>query len=402
MGFWQNIFYNKSIKRLRLMLESVRMRDFSLQYSLDKLTGEERRMAEEINAVINEFRETERKHQGETHLYDALLSNVDSILIATDDTGKTKWMNRAAIEQLCGFQFDRLDNLSALHSSLPEQLKGLRKNSMSLISFPTSQGEERRYAATMRKMFVNGIGYRLYTMQDVASVFRQSESLAQQRLIRVLTHEIVNSLTPIVSLSETMADNMAMGSERDISDSEMEVALSAISRRAKGLMEFVQRYRMLSGIAPPVISTVKIEELIMGLQELVVPQIKEGCKMSFNTGCGNATIGIDRAQIEQVFLNLLKNAVETGATFIDVTGALSDDERWLIVSVTDNGGGFPKEAADNMFTPFFTTKSGGQGIGLAVCRQIVSNHGGLVGAECLEDGSGARFTVRLPIKEIQW
>ena len=400
MGFWQNIFYNKSIKRLRLMLESVRMRDFSLQYSLDKLTGEERRMAEEINAVINEFRETERKHQGETHLYDALLSNVDSILIATDDTGKTRWMNRAAIEQLCGFQFDRLDNLSALHPSLPEQLKGLRKNSMSLVSFPTKEGEERRYAATMRKMFVNGIGYRLYTMQDVASVFRQSESLAQQRLIRVLTHEIVNSLTPIVSLSETMADNMAMGSERDISDSEMEVALSAISRRAKGLMEFVQRYRMLSGIAPPVISTVKIEELIMGLQELVVPQIKEECKTSFNTGCGDATIGIDRAQIEQVFLNLLKNAVETGATLIDVTGALSDDERWLIVSVTDNGGGFPHEAAENMFTPFFTTKSGGQGIGLAVCRQIVSNHGGVVGAECLQDGCGARFTVRLPMREV--
>ena len=400
MGFWQNIFYNKSIKRLRLMLESVRMRDFSLQYSLDRLTGEERRMAEEINAVINEFRETERKHQGETHLYDALLSNVDSILIATDDTGKTKWMNKAAIEQLCGFQFDRLDNLSALHPSLSEQLKGLRKNSMSLVSFPTKEGEEKRYAATMKKIFVSGISYRLYTMQDVASVFRQSESLAQQRLVRVLTHEIVNSLTPIVSLSETMADNMALGSERDISDSEMEVALSAISRRAKGLMEFVQRYRMLSGIAPPVISAVRIEELIQGLQELVVPQIKEGCKVSFYAGCGDAMIGVDRAQIEQVLLNLLKNAVETGATLIDVTGTLSDDERWLIVSVTDNGGGFPKEAADNMFTPFFTTKSGGQGIGLAVCRQIVSNHGGLVGAECLEDGSGARFTVRLPMKEI--
>ena len=400
MGFWQNIFYNKSIKRLRLMLESVRMRDFSLQYSLDKLTGEERRMAEEINAVINEFRETERKHQGEAYLYDALLSNVDSILIATDDTGKTKWMNKAAIEQMCGFQFDRLDNLSALHPSLSEQLKGLRKNSMSLVSFPTKEGEEKRYAATMKKIFVSGISYRLYTMQDVASVFRQSESLAQQRLVRVLTHEIVNSLTPIVSLSETMADNMALGSERDISDSEMEVALSAISRRAKGLMEFVQRYRMLSGIAPPVISAVRIEELIQGLQELVVPQIKEGCKVSFYAGCGDAMIGVDRAQIEQVLLNLLKNAVETGATLIDVTGTLSDDERWLIVSVTDNGGGFPKEAADNMFTPFFTTKSGGQGIGLAVCRQIVSNHGGLVGAECLEDGSGARFTVRLPMKEI--
>ena len=400
MGFWQNIFYNKSIKRMRLMLESVRMRDFSLQYSLDKLTGEERRMAEEINAVISEFRETEHKHQGETHFYDALLSNVDSILIATDDTGKARWMNRAAIEDLCGFQFDSLDNLSALHPSLPEQLKGLRKNSMSLISFPTSQGEERRYAATMRRIFVNGIGYRLYTMQDVASVFRQSEFMAQQRLIRVLTHEIMNSLTPIVSLSETMADNMALGSERDISDSEMEVALSAINRRAKGLMEFVQRYRMLSGIAPPVISAVRIEELITGLRELVAPQTREGCKMSFNADSGDAMIGVDRAQIEQVFLNLLKNAVETGATLIDVAGTLSDDERWLIVSVTDNGGGFPHEAAENMFTPFFTTKSGGQGIGLAVCRQIVSNHGGVVGAECLKDGSGARFTVRLPMKEV--
>lgn len=400
MGFWQNIFYNKSIKRMRLMLESVRMRDFSLQYSLDKLTGEERRMAEEINAVISEFRETEHKHQGETHFYDALLSNVDSILIATDDTGKTRWMNRAAIEDLCGFQFDCLDNLSALHPSLPEQLKGLRKNSMSLISFPSSQGEERRYAATMRRIFVNGIGYRLYTMQDVASVFRQSEFMAQQRLIRVLTHEIMNSLTPIVSLSETMADNMALGSERDISDSEMEVALSAINRRAKGLMEFVQRYRMLSGIAPPAISAVRIEELITGLRELVAPQTREGCKMNFNADCGDAMIGVDRAQIEQVFLNLLKNAVETGATLIDVAGTLSNDERWLIVSVTDNGGGFPHEAAENMFTPFFTTKSGGQGIGLAVCRQIVSNHGGVVGAECLKDGSGARFTVRLPMKEV--
>lgn len=400
MGFWQNIFHNKSTKRLRLMLESVRMRDFSLQYSLDKLTGEERRMAEEINAVINEFRDAERKHQGETHFYDALLSNLDSILIATDGTGKVKWMNRAAIEHLCGFQFDSLDNLSALHSSLPAQLKGLRKNCMNLVSFPTTEGEEKRYAATMQKIFINGIGYRLYTMQDVASVFRQSEFLAQQRLVRVLTHEIVNSLTPIVSLSETIADNMAMGSKRNISDSEMEVALSAISRRAKGLMEFVQRYRMLSGIAPPVISAVRIEELIMELQELVVPQMREGCKVSFNAGCGDTMIGVDRAQIEQVFLNLLKNAMETGATLIDVTGTLSNDERWLIVSVTDNGGGFPPETADNMFTPFFTTKSGGQGIGLAVCRQIVSNHGGLVGAECLEDGSGARFTVRLPMKEI--
>lgn len=400
MGFWQNIFYNRSIRRLREMLESVRMRDFSLQYSLDKLSGEERRMAEEINTVIREFREAEHKREGESHFYDALLSKVDSILIATDESGRVRWMNKAAVDGLCGFRFESLDNLATLHPSLPKQLKELRKGNITLVSFSMNDGDERRYAASMTRIFVSGIAYRLYSLQSVAAVMRQGENLAQQRLVRVLTHEIMNSLTPIISLSETLADNVALGNGRDISDEEMKTALSAIGGRAKGLLEFVQRYRMLSGIAPPVISAVKVQELITNMQQLVKPQMNEGCKVSFNICCADAVIGIDRTQIEQVLLNLLKNALETEATQVDVTAALSDDERWLIVSVTDNGGGFPQEAAENLFTPFFTTKPSGQGIGLAVCRQIVSNHGGLVGAECTEDGSGARFTVRLPITEV--
>ena len=95
------------------------------------------------------------------------------------------------------------------------------------------------------------------------------------------------------------------------------------------------------------------------------------------------------------FINLLKNALETKATHICVTAKLSNDERWAIFTIEDNGGGFENDISDNLFTPFFTTKSEGQGIGLAVCRQIVSNHGGLIGAENAE--AGARFTVRLPM-----
>jgi nitrogen fixation/metabolism regulation signal transduction histidine kinase len=400
MGFWQNIFYNKSIRRLREMLESVRMRDFSLQYSLEKLSGEERRMAEEINSVIREFRETEHRREGESHFYDALLSKVDSILIATDEAGRVRWMNKAAVDGLCGFRFESLENLATLHPSLPKQLKELRKGNVSLLSFSMNDGEERRYAASITKIFVSGIAYRLYSLQSVSTILRQGETLAQQRLIRVLTHEIMNSLTPIISLSDTLADNIALGNGRNINDEEMGTALAAISNRAKGLMEFVQRYRMLSGIAPPAINAVKVHELITSIQRLVELQMNENCNINFNICCEDAVIGIDRTQIEQVLLNLLKNALETGATCVDVTVALSDDERWLKVSVTDNGGGFTQEAADNLFTPFFTTKPGGQGIGLAVCRQIMSNHGGFVGAECTEDGNGARFTLRLPMTEV--
>ena len=110
-------------------------------------------------------------------------------------------------------------------------------------------------------------------------------------------------------------------------------------------------------------------------------------------------IFIDRSQMEQVFINLVKNAIETEATLITVTARISDDKRWLIISIEDNGGGFSTEVSENLFTPFFSTKQNGEGIGLAVCQQIVCNHGGLIAAECIGNNSGARFTVRLPIKE---
>ena len=379
------------------MLEAVRMRDFSLQFSLGKLSGEERLLAEEINAVIREFRETQHRREGESHFYDALLSSVDSILMATDDTGRVRWINKAAIDGLCGFRFNTLDHLKVLHPSLPTMLADLRKDTMQLVSFSMPDGEERQYAASMTRIFVSGIGYRLYSMQSVAAILNQGEIQAQQKLIRVLTHEIMNSLTPIVSLSETLAENLSSTDTSNLSTDETNAILSTISRRANGLMEFVQRYRILSGIAPPVIQSVRVGELMQGLQELSALQLTSECKITFNVKCIDMFVNMDLSQIEHVLINLLKNAIETQATEVKVLANMSDDERWFIVAIEDNGGGFPPEVIDNLFTPFFSTKQGGQGIGLAVCRQIVSNHGGLIGAECVNGGKGARFTMRLPV-----
>lgn len=391
MGFWQNIFYNKSIARLRQMLHSVRMRDFSLQYSLEKLTGEERLIAEEINALIQEFRESERRHEGETHFYDALLSKVDSILIATDNNGRVRWLNNAAIDGLCGFKFESIEQLEALHPSLPLQLKNLRNRDRQLISFTLPGGEERQYAASLTNIFVSGICYKLYSLQSVATILKQSEIMAQQRLIRVLTHEIMNSLTPIVSLSDTLANSIEPNKERLITDDEINLALSTISRRANGLMQFVQRYRRLSGIAAPTTAHISVSDFIQGVKNLFPSQEN----ISFDIRCSEHIICIDTTQMEQVFINLLKNAIETKATIITVTAKASDDGRWLIATVEDNGGGFSDEVGENIFTPFFSTKQNGEGIGLAVCRQIVCNHGGLITAECTH--GGARFTLRLPL-----
>ena len=122
--------------------------------------------------------------------------------------------------------------------------------------------------------------------------------------------------------------------------------------------------------------------------------------MEYDVQCAETFVRLDSSQIEQVLINLMKNALETEATSVRVKVALSENGRHVVMSVEDNGGGISQEVVDNIFTPFFTTKEGGQGIGLAVCRQIVSNHGGLIGVENKNyaDGSkGVRFTLRLPM-----
>lgn len=396
MGFWQNIFYNKSIRRLREMLQAVRTRDFSLQYSLKKLHGEERRIAEEINSVIREFREREHRREGEVHFYDAILSKVDCIMFATDNTGRVRYMNNAAIEGLCGFKFNDIEDLRALHASLPAQLKGLSKGRSTLLTFTARGGEEREYAAVASRMFVSGIEYRLYTLQSVATILKQSEIMAQQRLIRVLTHEIMNSLTPIISLADTLQENNEKG---EITGEDMNIALSAISRRADGLLQFVQRYRRLQGIAAPQIAPTRWGDLLHTIKEIATTLPHNTSKVTFTGECDDVTIRIDRSQIEQVLINLLKNSAESGATQIKIVSRLSNDERWLTVAVEDDGCGLSPEVSDNVFTPFFTTKQHGEGIGLAVCRQIVCNHGGFIGAETTGEGQGARFTLRLPLRE---
>ena len=397
MSIWQNIFHNKSTKRLRLMLEAVRMRDFSLQYATEKLSGEERRMAEEINAVIREFREVEHRRVGESHFYDALLSTVESILLASDEKGNVRWMNEAAINRLLGFRFERIEALAALEPNLPQLLCALRKGESQLVAYSLPNGEERQFVATMTPFFTKGFVYRLYNLQRVDSVLQQSEVMAQNKLISVLTHEIMNSLTPIISLSDTLKEGIGHPDERmRVSEEDEKMAIEAINRRASGLMQFVQNYRKISGIGMPEIMKVGVGDLFDSLQKLLSTELKD-LKVDINVSCANETVSIDRSQIEQVLINLLKNAAESGGEKIELTAQLSSDNRWIVIAVKDDGEGIVPEAMERLFTPFFTTKPGGQGIGLAVCRQIVSKHGGTISAKSMPDVNGSVFTVRLPL-----
>lgn len=218
-------------------------------------------------------------------------------------------------------------------------------------------------------------------------VLERNEMEAWQKLIRVLTHEIMNSITPIISLSETL-------SEREMTEKNypvMRQGMQTIHRRSKGLLEFVENYRKLTRLPVPVRCPVSVNDLLNDLQKLFSEEF-----IHIEMPETNRTLQIDRTQIEQVLINLIKNAkeacckVDTPLIEVKMASTLS----WqCLITVQDNGGGILPEVLDKIFVPFFTTKPSGSGIGLSLCKQIMNRHGGNITVQSTV-GKGSCFTLQ--------
>lgn len=218
-------------------------------------------------------------------------------------------------------------------------------------------------------------------------ILERNEWEAWQKLIRVLTHEIMNSITPIISLSETL-------SERDMSEKNyplMQQGMQTIHRRSKGLLEFVENYRKLTRLPAPDRRPVSVSALFSDLQKLYTEEY-----IHIHMPQEDRILLIDRTQIEQVIINLIKNAKEACAKreqpMIEIR--MQPAFSWqCIITVSDNGDGIVPEAIDKIFVPFFTTKPTGSGIGLTLCRQIMNRHGGNITVRSQID-TGTCFTLQ--------
>ena len=204
-----------------------------------------------------------------------------------------------------------------------------------------------------------------------------------QKLIRVMGHEIMNSITPIISLSETL-------STREVEYSRMQQGMQVLHKRSKGLLEFVENYRRITRIPAPVKEKVSLAELFNGIAELIPNDY-----ISFAQPAPQISIKADRTQIEQVLINIIKNAIEACAEVpspqIQVKSSVSETGT-VSIAVSDNGPGILPNVLDKIFIPFFTTKENGSGIGLSLCKQIMHLHGGNITASSTPE-QGSEFTL---------
>ena len=228
------------------------------------------------------------------------------------------------------------------------------------------------------------------TLNRIRTIFEKQRQAHEQdswtKLIRVLTHEIMNTVSPIASLSDAMARSV---DESGHSDLDLKAGLETISDSSRNLIDFVQTYRQLSGVAKPVRKALDLQELMDGVIAL---------NSEFATSCGacctyqpaepDLMIYADEGQISQILINLIKNALQAGAKEVRISARMGDDDE-VIVQVANDGDPIPAAAQEQIFIPFYTTKKEGSGIGLSISRQIMRNHNGSI--ELLR--SDARETV---------
>lgn len=327
----------------------------------------------------------------ELHFYKMVMEGVDTAVIMATDGGCVEWMNSAA-RSLIG-------NEELLPVAIMEGIKN-RSSEVMLA------GKE--YSLECSRLSLRFSDRNIVVLKNIHSSIERSKVESWHKLVRVLTHEIMNSMTPIISLSETLcesAKNDALSADGDDSMENIRRGLEIIRRRSSGLLSFVENYRKLTRIAAPDKQLFALNGLLDDLRELFsYPYIKFE-----SSAVDGVELLADRTQIEQVLINLLKNSVEAceersnsvGDYDRQITFAAdvvsTSGSRCVEFSVTDNGIGILASVREQLFVPFFTTKKSGSGIGLSLCKQIITNHGGSIEIESDESG-GCTVKCSLPMQ----
>lgn len=322
---------------------------------------------------------------------EAHLEHAPIALFRIDGAGAVTALNAGARRLLAPGRASDPSQLLQLVAAQPSQGR-------TLIRYDTERGAERALVS-VAALTVQGDSQRLAALMPVESELEAEAMQAWRQLVQVLTHEIMNSLTPVASLSRTACDLLAEGSAQGAGpDTETMVdiatALDAIARRAASLVDFVGSYRTLSAVPPPQPERVRLQDVFARLSALIAPQWQaRGGTAVFSVEPASLDVMADPGQLEQALINLLKNALEAAEgrerPGVTVQARLGKGGR-LRIEVADNGCGVPDDLAAHIFTPFFSTKKQGRGIGLALVRQLVHANGGMV-RYARPVGQGARF-----------
>jgi signal transduction histidine kinase len=405
-------YVERTNRELVRFLEAVKYGDASQSWSSTKFRSASfRELADSFSSVVGEFQKIRVEKEEQYQAVQRVLQHVGTGLLAFDADGVVDFINPAA-QRLLGIGAVR--SLQSIpHTHLVETLRTMQPSSRALVEL-VSNDELLQLVLTATKFrsYANNTTsastdkqpstreMTLVSLHNIIGELEEKEVEAWQTLIRVLTHEIMNSIAPISSLAGTIGDAVQAAPD-GVLDAEtradMQLAASTIRRRSEGLLDFVANYRNLTRIPKPTFALVPVRRLFDSVAGLLRERLQAASvQLSAQIAPASLELIADERLIEQVLINLLINALQAveAAPKPAITLAAWQNERGrVVVEVRDNGSGIAPEALDKIFIPFFTTKPDGSGIGLSLARQVMVLHGGSITVRSVA-GEGTVFRLR--------
>jgi nitrogen fixation/metabolism regulation signal transduction histidine kinase len=390
---------DKTNTEVASFLANIKYNDYATRFPVSKIAGDSYQdLHGAFNLVTAKFRDIRSEKEAQFQYLQAIVENVDTGLICFNDSGQTVLINKVLQQLLHKSYFPNFNSIQTYNHAIFDALNEIQPGERKLVKLVIKdQIVQLAIRKTILQMKDDAL--HLYAVQNIHSELEEQEVASWQKLIRILTHEIMNSIAPVVSLAATT--NEIMDSEEDLSDeSTMDIkkAIEAIHRRSQGLMHFTQTYRQLTKIPPPKFKASDPVEVIERVLTLLKNDLdKKQILIERNYKEKRFEAQLDPELMEQVFINLIKNAADALGDTPDPKISLhifKSIEGELEIQIADNGPGISPELLDEIFVPFFTTKKDGSGIGLSLSRQIIQMHKGNLFAYSKE-GKGTVFTMKL-------
>ncbi len=382
-------FVNKSNRDFRDFINLLKNNDFSTRFNAEGKGRSFENLYAELNDLGDKYHklnlEKELKHR---HL-ETVLGHIDVGIISYDSSGSIQLVNQAFKDLFYLPYLSKYQSIDKLNKEFAEVIKELRPGTNKLFEIKIFERElHLTLQANIYKLKEEE--FKLISVKNIINELEQKELESYQKLIRVLTHEIMNSITPISSLSNTM-NSLLKENEIQSNDElaeQIKTGIEAIHDRSSNLLKFTESYRKLTRLPQPEFQKVNLDEIFKNI-DAIIKSFPQAEKINFKYDLeSKITFNADPKMIEQVLVNIYKNAIEVlgqNPSSEIITKAFLTKNNRTQIEISDNGPGMKKEILEKVFIPFYTTKEVGSGIGLSLCRQIILAHHGYIKAESIEN-----------------
>lgn len=397
-------YVTRSNNELAKFIMAVKYRDFSQQFNENHTNPSLKELHHAFNQINKTFKELSSEKEGQYQYLQTILELIDTGIISFNQEGEVAWVNESFKQTM---ELPYLKNIHALNKrneALYQAIMALKPGDNTLVKLAVGK-KNMQLLLSATSFVLHGRNLTLIAFKNVSNALDENETEAWQKLLRVMTHEIMNSVAPIASLADTLRKHVRLEKESiteppmyntDLLD-DVEEGIGIIQHRSEGLLKFAQIYRNFSKITNPLLTTVYVQELFRSIGGLLKAQLDEkNIKLIISVTPPDLVLQADSRLMEQVLINLVLNASKAVRDRIQpqiqLVAKLDENER-VVMEVIDNGTGIPPEVIDSIFIPFFTTHKDGSGIGLSLAKQIMHLHKGNIQVQSVE-GEGSVFRLQ--------